>query len=148
MFNILIVEDNLFFAQALHDALRSRFDSAVVMKAGGLQEALARVHCEWPDVIFVDLSLPDGNGLQLIRRLRAAGVDAAVCMLTSHDVPEYREEALRSGADHFMVKGSTPIGDIYGAVESALALRLPAAHAGRAERPLTVARAAQCDLEA
>ena len=51
------------------------------------------------------MTLADGNGLELARRLRASGRDSVVIVLTTHDIPEYRDEALRSGANYFMVKG-------------------------------------------
>jgi DNA-binding response OmpR family regulator len=120
MLKILIVEDNPGFAELLQAALQERFGFPV-LKAASVREALASAEGAPPDLLFVDLRLPDGNGLQLTRRLRAAGIDALICMLTSHDLPEYREAALRSGADHFLVKGSSGIRDIFGIVQSRLA---------------------------
>jgi DNA-binding NarL/FixJ family response regulator len=120
---ILIVEDNLQFRDDLHDFLKGRFPFAQVAKAASVREALDTIECLHPDVIFLDVRLPDGNGLELTRRLRAARLDASIAVFTSHDLPEYREEALRSGADAFLVKGSASVADILGVVESALASR-------------------------
>ncbi|MBI4291566.1 MAG: response regulator transcription factor [Betaproteobacteria bacterium] len=123
---ILIVEDNFLFREALYDSLRAHFPFALLAKANGVQEALAAIEELRPGVIFLDVHLPDGNGLELTRRLRARGTDALVAVFTSHDLPEYREEALRSGADHFLVKGSASLSDIFSVVESALAARFRA----------------------
>lgn len=126
MFTILIVEDNLVFREALHDSLRAHFPFLLLAKADGVREALATVDSTRPQVIFLDLRLPDGNGMEFTRRLRAAGNDALIAVFTSHDLPEYREESLRSGADQFLVKGSASLSDIFGVVESALDSRFRA----------------------
>lgn len=118
---ILIVEDNFLFREALYDSLRAHFPFALVAKADGVQEALAAIDRLRPEVIFLDIHLPDGNGLELTRRLRAAGTGALIAIFTSHDLPEYREEAFCSGADHFLAKGSASLSDIFSVVESALA---------------------------
>jgi len=122
-FTILIVEHNRFFRDALHEALQTRFIFPLLPRSASIQSALAKIDAMRPDMIFVDVNLPDGNGLELTRRLRAAGNDAVISILTHHDLPEYRQEATRSGADHLFVKGSTDIGEIYAAVESTLAAR-------------------------
>ena len=126
MVGILIVEDNPLLRESLYGSLRARFPYARLAKANGVQEALAKVDAVGPLVIFIDVRLPDGNGLELTRRLRAAGSDALIVIFTSHDLPEYREEALRSGAEHFLVKGMASMSDIVAIVESALAARFRA----------------------
>lgn len=123
MFKILIVENNLLFSQALRDALQAHFPTAELAQAESVQAALAALESMRPDLIFLDIGLPDGNGLELARRLRAAGVDAVIAIFTTHDLPEYRDEAARSGANHFLVKGSTSLSEIFALAESALASR-------------------------
>ena len=123
MFTILIVEDNDLLREVLHDTLRSHFQFPVLAEASSVAKALATIDSVRPDVIFLDIGLPDGNGLELTRRLRAEGIDTSIAVLTSHDLPEYRDEAIRSGADHFLVKGSASLSDIFGVVESAIASR-------------------------
>lgn len=126
MLAILIVEDNRFFSEALSSALQSRFPFLALAKAAGAKEALAQIQAVRPELIFMDVVLPDGNGLELTRRIRAGGINAVVAVLTSHDLPEYREEAIRSGADHFIGKASMDLGDIFALVESILATRFRA----------------------
>jgi len=69
------------------------------------------------------MRLPDGNGLALTRSIRAAGNESVIVVLTSHDLPEYRDAAFSSGADHFMTKGSVSITDIFGVIGSIVASR-------------------------
>jgi len=93
------------------------------MTAAGVQEALAKVDSMQPDLIFADMRLPDGNGLDFTRSVRAARMESVIVVLTSHDLPEYRDAAIRSGADRFMSKGSINISEIFSVVESVLVTR-------------------------
>ena len=123
MFKILIVEDNRSFREALGADLQAHFPNLTLLKAAGVQEALATVDSMQPDLIFTDVRLRNGNGLDFSRSIRAAGNKSVIIVLTSHDLPEYREAAFSSGADHFMVKGSVDINDIFAVVESILTSR-------------------------
>lgn len=123
MFKILIVEDNRSFSDALGAGLQAHFPDLTLMKAAGVKEALAKVDSMQPDLIFTDMRLQDGNGLDFTRTVRAAGFKSVIIVLTSHDLPEYRQAALGSGADHFMVKGSIDVHKIFAVVESILASR-------------------------
>ena len=126
MFLALIVEDNIAFCANLYSALQSRFPFVHLAIAGGVREALAELEFARPDLILLDVHLADGNGLDLTRSLRASGIDSVVIVLTVHDIPEYRDEAMRSGADGFMVKGSIDFCDIFDVVQSLLVLRFRA----------------------
>jgi DNA-binding NarL/FixJ family response regulator len=125
-FSILIVEDNRFFRDALHEALKTHYPFAALAKAATVQKAREKLQLMQPDMIFLDVRLPDGNGLEFTRELRASGNEAVISILTSHDLPEYRAEAMRSGADRFFVKGLTDIGEIFAVVKSTLTPRFRA----------------------
>jgi DNA-binding NarL/FixJ family response regulator len=70
------------------------------------EDALQQVLTSPPDLIFIDIQLPDQNSLELTRLIKGLKpkVDAKVVVLTSDDQPEYRDAALRSEADHFISK--------------------------------------------
>ena len=57
-----------------------------------------------PDMIFMDISLPGANGLEATREIKLTPQSGRVVILTSHDLPEYRRQAFRNGADHFISK--------------------------------------------
>ena len=103
---ILIVEDNAFFLQFLKEALHSRFPSIDILEAANGEEALLQIKTLPPDAIFMDLRLPGANGLELTRKIKAQYPDIIVVILTNYDLPEYREAAYQSGADHFLLKES------------------------------------------
>jgi len=116
----LIVEDNQRFSETLRGALQAQFPFLRLEQAANVREALCSIESMQPDLIISDLGLPDGNGLGLTRSIRAAGIQSAIIILTSHDLPEYRDAALSSGADHFMTKGSVSIADIFSVIRSIL----------------------------
>jgi DNA-binding NarL/FixJ family response regulator len=123
MFTILIVEDDELLRKAFHDALRAHFRFPMLAEAKGVVEAVAMIDSVRPDVLFLDIRLADGDGLELSRRLRAAGFDSTIAFYTWEDAPEFRAAAIRSGANHFLVKGLSSLSDIFGVVESTLASR-------------------------
>lgn len=102
---ILLVEDD----EDLRNAYR------VVLSALGLrvetaatgEDALADVDGGRPDAIVADLVLPGLAGPRLIRRLREAGPEAALVVLTGHDSDSLRKSCREAGADAFLVKPVT-----------------------------------------
>jgi len=122
-FAILIVEDNPVFREFLQRALHARFPLLALSAAGSLREALLRLNAARTDLVFADVHLPDGRGFELARRIRQMSVDAKVVFLSGYDLPEYRVEAYRSGADQYLVKGRVSIDDIAAVVNSTIASR-------------------------
>jgi CheY-like chemotaxis protein len=106
MKRILIVEDNTYFMQFLKETLHARLPSIDILEATSGEEALKRIETFSPDTIFTDLRLPGANGLELTQKIKAQYPDIIVVILTNYDLPEYREAAYQSGADHFLSKDS------------------------------------------
>ena len=123
MLNTLIVEDNASYRQSLHHLLAGHFPSMQITEAADGEEALRQALSRRFDLVFMDIRLPKENGLNLTRSIKTAFVDTLICILTSHDILEYREAALRNGADHYMVKGDSTEAEIVDLVESWLRAR-------------------------
>jgi DNA-binding NarL/FixJ family response regulator len=68
----------------------------------------------------MDIKLPGENGLELTRKIKADYPETIIIILTSHDLPEYREAATRSKANYFLSKGSIATDEIFKLVESIL----------------------------
>ena len=66
-----------------------------------------------PNLIFMDIRLPEENGLELTRKIKADYPDTIIIILTSHDLPEYREAATRCKANYFLSKGSMTTDEIF-----------------------------------
>ncbi len=81
-------------------------------------EALEKINAFDPHLIFMDIKLPGESGLELTKKMRRSNPEVKIIILTSYDLPEYRQAARRSGADHFLAKGSTKADDILALVAS------------------------------
>ena len=119
-FNVLMVEDNARFRQLLKQILRNRFPSIEIEEAADGDDALEKVEAFHPDLIFMDIRLPGGNGLDLTKKIKAQHPDIVVIVLTGYDLPEYRDASQRF-ADYFFSKDSATTETIIALVRSILA---------------------------
>lgn len=120
MYKTLIVEDNTTFRQTLRGLLKSRFPSMAFEEAKDGNEALQKTGDFLPDLVFMDIKLPGENGLEITKKIRCSNSEAIIIILTSYDLPEYREAAKQSGANHFVSKGSSTADEILTLVDSVL----------------------------
>jgi two-component system, OmpR family, response regulator MprA len=99
---VLVVDDDPAVSGALHRALR--LEGYEVSLAGDGPIALEEIAVRPPDAVVLDIGLPTIDGLDVCRRLRAAGDDTPVLMLTARDAISDRVEGLDAGADDYLVK--------------------------------------------
>ena len=112
MAKTLLVEDSLHFRRLLRDHLKDRFPSMAIEEASDGVEAMSKLDSFCPDLIFMDIRLPGVSGLELTKRIKSRCPDIHIIVLTSYDLPEYRETARDYGADQFIAKGSTTMEEI------------------------------------
>ncbi len=101
---VLIVEDHLMFAQTLRWALDQEDDIAVTGVAGTVAEALESVAATVPDVILMDYRLPDGDGVDAARRIKAAAPSVKVVMLTASGDEGVLRTAISAGCSGYVTK--------------------------------------------
>ena len=123
MLKTLILEDSAFFRQLLKETLHSRFPSMDIAEAENGKDALQKVESLRPHLIFMDIKLPGENGLELTKKIKARYSDISIIILTSYDLPEYREAAREYQADHFLSKGASTKEDILTLVQSIITER-------------------------
>ncbi len=123
MFRTLIVEDSNFFRQLLKETLISRFPSMDILEAGSAEEAIKDIEASPPDLVFIDIKLPGENGLELTKKIKRKYPDIPVIILTSYDLPEYRDAASQYQANYFLSKGLTTKENILTLVNSILSGR-------------------------
>jgi len=118
VFKTLIVEDSIFFRQFLKETLHAEFPNIEISEAVDGEEALQKVQKLLPHLVFMDIRLPGESGLEITRKIKTQYPDVSVIILTSYDLPEYREAAKKYQADHFLSKGSTTKENILKLVKS------------------------------
>jgi two-component system OmpR family response regulator len=99
---VLVVDDEPSITELLAMALR--YDGWQVTSAATGTEAVEAVTTVQPDVVVLDIMLPDFDGMQVLSRLRSAGELAPVLFLTALDSVEHRVNGLTAGGDDYMVK--------------------------------------------
>ncbi|KIA65254.1 response regulator [Nocardia vulneris] len=107
MIRVVVVDDEALVRSGFELILNAAADIEVVATATG-SEAVAAVERERPDVVLLDIRMPDVDGLAVLRLLRALPEAPVVAMLTTFDTDEYILSALRSGAAGFVLKDTEP----------------------------------------
>ena len=118
MMKVLIVDDHAVVRHGLKSALKSH-GYLLVAEAGSINEAQAFMAQTNPDVIIVDINLPDGSGFDLVAWARRVSPKIAIVMLTLNDGKDYVRAAKSAGANAFIVK-SAPLSDLIAALDFAL----------------------------
>src|SRR6185369_13833240 len=119
---ILLADDHAVLRAGLKLLINHQPDMVVIGEAGTFGEAIRLVGIHKPDVLTLDLTMPDGNGIEKIEPIRNACPTARVLVLTMHDDPAYLRAALSSGASGYVVKKAADT-ELLGAIR--------AVHAGR-----------------
>jgi two-component system OmpR family response regulator len=99
---VLVVDDELFLADLVSSALR--YAGFTSMTAASCAEAEEAVAAEKPDLIILDVMLPDGSGIELCQRLRHSGAIAPVIFLTARQAVEDKVAGLTVGGDDYLTK--------------------------------------------
>ncbi len=117
-FAVMLVDDHELIRQGLRRAFERDTEFQVVGEAASLTEALRLADAARPDVAVIDVRLPDGNGLELARSLRAARADIGLVILTMYADDDHLFAALDTGASAFVPK-SAPSDEVVAAARHA-----------------------------
>jgi len=101
---VMLVDDHEIVRQGLRSLLERRENLRVVAEAGTVEEAVAAAAETQPDVVVMDVRLPDGTGIEACREIRAARPETRVLMLTSYADDEAVYAAILAGAASYMLK--------------------------------------------
>jgi DNA-binding NarL/FixJ family response regulator len=105
---VLIVDDQALVRAGFRMILESEADLEVVGEAADGREALQEAGRLQPDIVLMDVRMPELDGIEAARQLLVADGSAKVVMLTTFDLDEYVYEALRAGASGFLLKDVPP----------------------------------------
>jgi len=117
---VLIADDHAIVRQGIRQVLDGTEGIQVVGEAGDGIEAFTRAQELVPDVVVLDVSMPGESGLDVAKRLKRALPATRVLMLSVYDNTEFVLEAVRAGADGYLLKDSSP-SDLRGAIRKVVA---------------------------
>lgn len=127
---ILLVDDHPIVRQGLKTILEGHRDWEVIGEAADGAEAVEKARILNPDVMVLDVTMPNMNGLEACRVLRRQAPELEILFVTQHDSPQMMREALDAGARGYVVK-SNAARDLLEAVEAVSQHRVFTALNGR-----------------
>ncbi len=105
---VLIVDDHAIVRQGLRALLEAEEDIKVTGEAGSVEEAIRRVGLDEPDLVLMDLQLPDGTGVDACREILSRWPDTTVLILTSFADDQALYSAIMAGAAGYVLKRIQP----------------------------------------
>lgn len=125
---VLIVEDHPMFREHLIQLITRELGVTICGEADNNRDAMALLEKEKPDIAIVDLTLRGGSsGLELLKDIKALGLDVQVLVLSMHDEDLYAERALRAGARGYITKNEAS-SEVVKAIRCVLAGEIYASH--------------------
>jgi DNA-binding NarL/FixJ family response regulator len=102
--SVVIVEDHRMFREQLGQLIDKADDMMVAGGADNISDGFALIKEKRPSIAIVDITLRGSSGLELLKELRAHGIDLPILILSMHDESLYAERALRAGAKGYVTK--------------------------------------------
>ena len=115
---VLLIDDHTLVRKGLEQLLQSRGVEIAASVSSG-QEGIAQALALKPDIVLLDMKMPDMNGTETLKQLRSAGVMAPILMLTMSREEQDLQAALRNGAQGYLLKDMDPE-DLVPALQDAL----------------------------
>jgi DNA-binding NarL/FixJ family response regulator len=108
MIRLVLVDDHQIVRAGVHAVFASSAEFSVEAEAESVAEAEVAVRSVQPDIILLDITLPDGSGLDAVPRLLGISPTSRILILSVHDEPAYVVSAVKAGAHGFLRKDASP----------------------------------------
>ncbi|WNK19054.1 two-component system response regulator NarL [Halomonas piscis] len=105
---IMVIDDHPLLRRGVRQLLEIEEDLSLVFDTGSPREGLEQALAQEPDMLLLDLNMPDIDGLELLKQLRDGGFAGRIIMYTVSDQKDNVVDALRSGADGYLLKDMEP----------------------------------------
>ena len=100
----IIVDDNVMVCERVRNMLKRIHGVDIVGEAHNVPEAISSIATLKPDIVILDLQLPGGTGLDVLKSAKKYSPTPLVIILTNYPYPQYRKRCLDEGADYFFDK--------------------------------------------
>lgn len=107
-YRLMLVDDHPLFRSTLASWLSAQQDFEIVAEASNGLEAVRRVGQARPDLVLMDINMPDSDGLEATREIKRRYPEVTICMLTASDDDDLLFDALRAGAAGYLIKLMEP----------------------------------------
>lgn len=103
---VFIVDDSLIVREHLVTMLDELAGTEIVGQAENVAEAIRGIQTLQPDVVILDIRMPDGSGIEVLQNIKQGQTAPMVIILTNYPYPGYRQRCLNAGADFFLDKST------------------------------------------
>lgn len=104
---VVLADDHVFVRDGIKSLLENEANIAVVGEATDGLEALKVVETEQPDLLILDIRMPNMTGIEVVEKLRSQNNFVKIVMLSMHESEEYVLKSIKAGADGYLLKGSS-----------------------------------------
>lgn len=101
---VLMAEDSPVISEYIQSMVERLQGADLVAKTTTVADTLQQFHQQKPDVLILDIKMPDGNGLQVLETVKRTSNPPVVIIFTFYPYPQYRDKAIQAGADYFLDK--------------------------------------------
>lgn len=103
---VMLVDDHVLIREGIKQILELEDDIEVIEQASDGQEAFEKARIVNPEVVLLDINMPNLNGIETLRKFKDLGIESKIIMLTIHEDKEYIMKTLKLGANGYILKDS------------------------------------------
>lgn len=103
---VMIADDHIMMREGIKQLLEFDGNMKIIAEAGNGNECLDKLKIYHPDVLLLDINMPEINGMEVLKKIKENNIDVKVLMLTVHNEIEYLIKALDNGVDGYIMKDS------------------------------------------
>jgi YesN/AraC family two-component response regulator len=104
LMKIVIADDSSLLRDRIKSLLNGLKEKLVLYEAENGVEALNLIKDKKPDLVILDIRMPEMNGIEVLKRIRELKMKTKVCILSNYAYPIYKKKCLEAGADYFLSK--------------------------------------------
>ena len=107
MINIVLVDDHILVRDGIKALLEEEEDIRVIAEASNGIEALEELQTHRPNVLIVDIRMPDMSGIEVVKKIKKINNNIKTLVLSMHDAEEYVLDSIEAGTDGYLLKGAS-----------------------------------------